>query len=177
MNPYDIGWLAGILDGEGSVVLVQHSEVRSSDGRRGISPRLLLAVADFSILQKYTSLLSELGIPYGYVRQLPGGRRQHTIVQVWIANHEAIIKLLKLVLPYLTLKQRQAEFIVRFCEWKMENSERLCQRGGPIDRSIQDKEQTWWTEYRTVYMGKARSHARDLDEAIREKATPIRWPS
>jgi len=174
MQPQDVGWLAGLLDGEGSIVLVRGSSDRKSDGRRSVLPRIVVAVADFEILKKYTTLLSSLGINYGYVKQAHG--RRHPIIHVWVAQHNSIVRLLTVVLPFLTLKARAARFVLDYTNWRITNHDNLCYRGGPILRAVQDKEQEFWETYQQVYMGKAVSHSRSLLDAVADKSVPLHWP-
>jgi len=184
MNDFDIGWIAGLLDGEGSIVLVRPSYVRKSDSRRAVTPRILVAVCDFLILQKYTTLLSELGINYGYVKQdkfvKKGARwsRPNPVIHVYIAHQESIVKLLELVYDHLTLKKRNASLVIEFTKWRIENGSKMSFRSHAreIDRSIQDTEQSYWTRYLDGCAGKARSHERSIMDAVAEHGLPLRWP-
>lgn len=181
-DPIDIGWMAGILDGEGSIVLVQNSAVRKSDGRRSVMPRIYMAVTDFEILERYTQILSKWGIAYTYTTlkyNVESGDWSPK-VNVNIHRHDAVIKLLEIVLPHLTTKKARAELILEYTKWRQEHSEELNYRGGPIDTSCQDIEQEFWRQYREIYAGRGRkkilARKRDLREAILLPNTPIYFP-
>lgn len=184
MDASDIGWIAGLIDGEGSIVLVRPSYIRKSDGRRAVCPRILVAVCDFLILEKYTKLLSELGINYGYVKQdkyiKSGSRwsRPNPVIHVYIASQESIVKLLEIVTPHLTLKRRNANLVLEFTKWRLENGKSLAFRSSKdgISKDLQDCEQSFWSRYLVECSGKARSHTRSLMEAVINHGTPIHWP-
>lgn len=180
MNEVDLGWMAGILDGEGSVVLVRNSYVRKSDGRRSISPRVLMAVTDFSIVKKYTTILSNLGVDYTYVLQRydrPNGDKYLPKINVNVHKLESVVLLLENVTPLLTLKRKAAELVLEYARWRLEFGYLLAyNKEGSISRKHQDIEQTYWKRYREVFVGKAKSHKRDLSEAVMTNSVPLHWP-
>ncbi len=182
MKQNDVGWMAGILDGEGAVVLVRASTIRKSDGRRSISSRVYMAVTDFEILAKYTRLLTEWGIDYTYTTmkyQVDDGDWMPK-VNVNISKQDAVIKLLQIVLPYLTCKKDRAQLILDYTLWRKEHSDKLRFRYGTIDKSLQDEEQTYWERYREVFAGRGlklnAGRKRDLREAVLKPSTPIYFP-
>lgn len=182
MNQSDIGWLAGILDGEGSFVLVRRSEKRKVDGRGGVDCRILLAVCDFAILEKYTRILSELRISYRYVKQdkyiKTGAKysRPNPVIQVYVAPRESVVKLCEAVLPYLSLKRKPALLVLEYAKWRLENSKTMQYHRGSDYDYLRDKEEEYWNRYRSEFVGKARSNERSLMECIIDPSTPLHWP-
>lgn len=178
----EIGWVAGIIDGEGSIVMVRTSTVRKSDGQKGISCRILLAVCDLEIIKKYTEILSDLGVYYRYVRQdkfvKDGAKysRPNPVVQVYIAKMDSIVRLLEIISPHLTLKKNAANHVLEFAKWMISNSKKMQYCRGKDYDYLRDESLEYWNKYRSEFVGKARSHSRSIMEAVLDPSTPIHWP-
>jgi hypothetical protein len=178
----EIGWLAGIMDGEGSVVLVQGSEKRKTDGLGSIGCRVLIAVCDLEILRKYTQILSDLEVSYRYVRQdkymKEGAKysRPNPVVQVYIARLDSVVKLLDVITPHLTLKKKVAVLVREVAQWRLDNARMMQYHRGPEYDYLRKQESLYWERYRSEFVGKARSHSRSIMEAVIDPCTPIHWP-
>lgn len=104
----ELGWLAGILDGEGSVTLNVNST------KRAIYPRIWISSSEHEILDKTSTIIDKLGIKYGkHWKQPPGNRKPHGYVCV--LTHQRVRKLLETLLPYITAKKERAEHVIEFC--------------------------------------------------------------
>lgn len=182
-DPIELGWMAGILDGEGSVVLVQNSTVRKADGRRAIVPRIYMSVADFEILEQYTTILTKWGISYTYTKMkynVDDGDWSPK-VNINIHRYDAVVQLLEIVTPHLTVKRKRAELILDYTHWRQENYRGLQHRYGKVDTTLYDQEYSYWNTYREIYAGRGKTkhliHRRDLREAILIPNTPIHFPN
>lgn len=181
MDAYDVGWLAGIIDGEGSAVLVQGSAVRKTDGRRPISPRVLMCVTDFHILHKYTTLLTQWGVRYTYIPQYVDTRGDRTgKITVTVHRIDSVITLLDIIIPHLSLKKERAQLVRELAAWKLAHREDMMRRYKTLDPAVLDAEQEFWTRYREIYAGRGgklfRERNRDLREAVIKADTPIYFP-
>jgi hypothetical protein len=184
LDPAEIGWCAGIIDGEGSVVLVQNKGMgkRKADDNFGISPRVLMSVTDFKIIQKYTTILTKWGVEYGYTLQGPYLNDHRNVVShasrlcVHICKQASLIRFLEIVRPHLSLKADLADLVLEFTKFRMSMRQNFSHRYSTSDFEAFAKEQEYWTKYRETYVTKARSTFRDLKESIRTKSVPLHWP-
>jgi hypothetical protein len=178
-DPYEVGWVAGLIDGEGSIVLVPSYHKRKLDGKTPVSARVMVAVCDFSILEKYTQILHKWGIAFGHSLQHydPSHGQYSTwhdkiMIQIW--KQDSIVKLLEIITPHLTLKRGVAEHVIDFARWRFSHHLKVV-KGKIINPEILVEEEYYSTKYQQAYKGKARSHIRPLSETIRVNSMPLRW--
>ena len=97
-------YLAGIIDGEGSLTIVKNKSGK-------LWPIL-------SITQKNPQLLYWIKntIGHGYIC-----RRKRDIYHFYLRRQSLIKDLLGLIKPYLILKRKQAEILIQFCENRLKN--------------------------------------------------------
>lgn len=98
-------WLAALIDGEGSVMLIDRRKQRARQFRAVVSvantdPRLAKALA------------IKTGIDRVYIHKAPGprNRQQYT----WRMNAQEIRKWLPILIPWLILKKKQAQLLLRY---------------------------------------------------------------
>jgi len=102
MNKFQIGYLAGILDGEGCVYVNR----RKAHGRRktpGYSVKVSISITDYSLVEwfvEHTQLTSIHHTPK------PEGNRKPKWLCTW--NNSKAEWFLNLVLPHLVIKRPQA---------------------------------------------------------------------
>jgi len=110
-DPLEIGWAAGIIDGEGCVTLRDQHQEHQLQGY------ILVGNTDYDLLRKFTEVLCKWGVHFGYqlVRQK---KRWAPCVRVQITRTNSVVRLLEIVLPYLTAKKRYAELVLEFCYWR-----------------------------------------------------------
>lgn len=104
MTKEEIAYIAGFLDGDGCVML---QLVYRKDYSLGYQIRASIV---FYQNQKYTFFLNWLKgkFQYGYIRNRGDGMSEYTIVGV-----KPVLKVLKLVSPYLKIKTKQAEIAIK----------------------------------------------------------------
>lgn len=110
-DPVKLGYLAGILDGEGSIFI---GKGRSKKGEKCF-PAIAIVNTDFRLMQW---LKEEVG---GYIRTKPDKRPNHKTAYVW--RTQAVLdvyNILKAVSPHLTVKRGNAQKVLRFCQQRME---------------------------------------------------------
>jgi len=113
----DLGWLAGILDGEGSIILGMQSR---KDGERQVYHRICFYNTDDSIINKVVKILDDNEIKcYVSERDNYGGLGKRKGFTVTISSYESAVKLLELVKNDLTAKKDRAEILLRFCYLRM----------------------------------------------------------
>ena len=114
LSKTELAYIAGIIDGEGSISLVP-SKLKRANGR-SIFPLVRIANTNFG-------LIDWLG------HRLAGGRhytdqvseRRKPVAHIGWASNEAVL-LLKAVLPYLVIKKPHAELVIEL--WAINESAR-----------------------------------------------------
>lgn len=127
-----IGWLAGIIDGEGSItLLVSHRD--GKDGRKQalrMSPRVIIGNTDPGIIGRVMEVLDDLGITR-YVkhdrpmaRDIPGFHPTKAMTTVYVEGFDRVQRLLSAVLPHIAGEKRiRAEIILRFVAQRIKRCE------------------------------------------------------
>lgn len=102
MTDTDKAYLAGLIDGEGTITLSRH--------HRGQSPQPRLAIANNSLaLLEWVRGKTGCG---GIIRRQPRGER-HNVSYVWQACLAgAVLGVLREVRPYLVLKKEHADLLM-----------------------------------------------------------------
>lgn len=126
-----IGWLAGIIDGEGSIVLLI-SERKGADARCNlrVQPRVIVGNTDQGIIDRMIEVLEHLGIGR-YIkhdrpmpRDIPGFHPNKPVTTVYVEGFKRLKILLTVVAPHLAgEKQRRAEILLRYIRQRDARSE------------------------------------------------------
>jgi len=106
------GYIAGLIDGEGSIYITRDSRLR-------LKPRLVVVT---SVNRKFVEHIKDVLNTSAYIAihsKLSYGRRPTFALET--KNQEEIIRILSDVLPHLILKKRQAELMLKFIAKKREN--------------------------------------------------------
>lgn len=112
LSDFEIGWLAGILDGEGYISLSVNTTHRS------IYPCCKIASVDEPMISKIKELLDRTEIEYGfYIRKPKNGNAISYTIDVRTVKR--IKKLLSIVLPHLVTKKPNAEIALRFSDIRL----------------------------------------------------------
>jgi hypothetical protein len=121
----DLGWLAGILDGEGSIIL---GTFQRKEGFKQTYHRVCFYNSDEGVINKVSKILDANNVGNHISSRLQYGNlgsREGFTVQV--SNLQSIKKLLELILSDLTCKKDRAELMMRFCD------SRLKHKSKPLD--------------------------------------------
>ncbi len=120
---FDIGWLAGILDGEGSIV---HYMAKNHDRRRGKHiirysklTRVCIINTDERIVEKVLNILTKLDI-LAYVNQKSASKKQRIgsyrytkpCFEIIISQRRSVEKILDLLTPHLSGCKKDKAFTV-----------------------------------------------------------------
>lgn len=134
----DAAWLAGFLDGEGSIML--HGRANS------YAMRLTATNTHRTTLDNIAEIAGVGAIVWRPIPRYPGRSRP---IGWWLANGEAAESVLRQVQPYMRTKRAQADLAISFQErlrnpalksdrsWQLEYVERMraMNRRGPALRS------------------------------------------
>jgi len=107
----EVSWLAGIIDGEGHIVLFNNYAPTSHQYR--ISANIGITNSDLRILAKVTDILYRNGNKF-YYRIKKANNRSKWCMTVIVGGYRNCQKLLELVIPYLVGKKDQAEVMLQF---------------------------------------------------------------
>lgn len=140
----DIGWLAGIIDGEGSISLAMGY---IKNGRlNNMSPRIEIGNTDKELVEKFVKIVKSLGC--GIYMTLKKESLQSKLVKakegknfkpIYYAKAVGFLrtkKILDIVLPYLTgLKRIRGELIIKFINDRLrKNRDVKGGRHAPLDQ-------------------------------------------
>ena len=114
----DLAYLAGLIDGEGTVTLEKHGRRRKGNNEMGISPIVLVANTDYTLIQHTVNLFRKLGVNPYVKSQNPKkkNRRKKTCYWVTCKGLNKCKRILIPLLPYLVGKQAQARLILEWIE-------------------------------------------------------------
>lgn len=107
----DIAWLAGFLDGDGCFT-IQIYKSTSADASVKINPYITIKQIvrdDNSWFEKVKNIYNKLGITYSH---RIGDGKNYRYYDVSVRSEKSAKKLIKLILPHLTVKKRIAELIL-----------------------------------------------------------------
>lgn len=107
MTELEVAYLAGIIDGEGTLTLA-HRRRNEERGWENIEPHLSISNTDPNLMQYLSQLL---GAPFYAARE----KRNHKWKQSLIISISAFVELealLSRVIPYLVVKRRRAEIML-----------------------------------------------------------------
>lgn len=111
-----LGWLGGIIDGEGTIVfwLETQKYVRLTDGQHTKSLRMDVAICntDESLIREVVSIFTDLGIKH-QVNLQPRGGRAKACWYVKCGGTRQVVKLLTAVIPHLVSKRHRAELALQ----------------------------------------------------------------
>ena len=107
-----LAWLAGIIDGEGSLMIPRYH--RNGNIRYGY--RVSISNTNMLIINQCREILDILKIKYCNYTQDRGndGLRRKITHQVHITNRKGILVFLEKIIPHLVGKRKQAELLNKF---------------------------------------------------------------
>ena len=112
LSSEEIGWLAGIIDGEGSINLGYAHLERN----QAIRPVICIGNTDIRIVKKIKDILDKLNIKY-WIYPDSSNYRNVIHYRFCIESRSSIIKILLLIKPYLA-KARETEILLEFSNRK-----------------------------------------------------------
>lgn len=101
----DLGWLAGITDGEGCIALLVFGKAPSREGRFRLQMRVTIANSNEGVSDRITRTLAQLGIGFHIQKQASKSKGVATgriMVLVHISTIPMIEKFLDIVLPHMS---------------------------------------------------------------------------
>jgi intein/homing endonuclease len=166
----DLAYLAGIIDGEGSLSVRAEQK---NGGRLDIAlkPYLDIVNTNMRLIQRVHTILAQAGVDCRIYTHSPAAGGRLTAYRVRMDSAHKIMKILPLVIPYLTAKRRRAELVYAFLSRR---ARRLSQGGGPNGARYTLQEARLAEQISNeiaASTGKIRSRNPRLQKAMRQLAT------
>ena len=115
MTDQELGWLAGIVDGEGCIGMYTHK-------RKYMEATLVIGNTDPQVVVECHRLIREVA-PSGRIRTIqPKGKRKQVFYEIRVSRRDDVRKILGFLLPCLRgAKRSQAELVLHGIEQRTQN--------------------------------------------------------
>lgn len=158
----DIAWLAGIIDGEGSILICKNGHKGSYHGSN-MSVQFYITNTCSNIISKSQQVINDIGVNCRiYTKQYKGANKWKDCFRIDVNKFSQLKVLLEAVLPFLVSKKGQAEIVLRFID------SRASKGRTPYDTDEIAMIDEFITTYRKGYLDKSISKA---SETKREAST------
>jgi hypothetical protein len=114
LSRIDLAYIAGIIDGEGSLMLYRHGRSKCNPGTMVYNAQLAVTNTNKDLMNWLSDKLSKYSYPFKtkvYLRKTPSNQKQ--IYQLAVRGFK-LLYLLQDLLPFLIVKKKQAEKLI---EW------------------------------------------------------------
>ena len=109
----DIGYLAGIIDGEGCLSIAV-AKREDSAFKLNIKPILNITNTDRKLIEAVQTILGKLGIKNRVSRYHAAPNRRSDGYRIHVTSPEELARILPVLIPYLISKRRRAELILAY---------------------------------------------------------------
>jgi len=120
MEERRIVWLAGFMDGEGTVTLCKINACRAKSRTEHIRPIVQVVNTNYASLQECQAIFEDITgrCPMIKSKSFSGTRLAHwkDSFQIQIVKQQDVKKICQALIPYLIIKKLQAELVVKFVE-------------------------------------------------------------
>ncbi len=135
----ELAWLAGMIDGEGSVTIFKHQE---KGGQIKLCPTIIITNTHEETIATCLNILDRLGTSFHVFERKPKNPKKHKkSIQISTRNMRYIKIVLQAVLPYLVTKKAQAQMTLRYVTKNLERRETGKNRYDEEDFALQSKVQ------------------------------------
>src|SRR5262245_55938230 len=122
-SDFDLGWLAGFIDGEGSLNLHRQNHAKGYTGWR---PWFTVGNTHPASLERLTTLFDQMGIAYyvswdRHVKLRRDGIARKPLWRVDVAGLKRMQRLLVVLISLLYTKKHQAELFLEFVNLRLSN--------------------------------------------------------
>ena len=145
----DLAWLAGIVDGEGSILITKNGHKGNYKGHNMVVQFHITNTCG-NIINKSQEIINSLGINCRvYARDYQGANKWKVCFRIDISRFKQLKVLLEALLPYLVSKDGQAKLVLRFID------RRLTKNRTPYEQEDIDIIDEYITKYRKGYLDKS----------------------
>lgn len=128
----ELGWLGGVIDGEGTVAFTVYYHPNPMNPIR-VKPQIIVAGTDKDLIEHTAGIIGRLGvgvhvktdyrtpgIPTGITRNTPKLRPCHFVT---VAGMKRNVKFLPIIIPYLvSIKRQKATMMLRYMTRRLEKT-------------------------------------------------------
>ena len=111
-TPAELGWLAGILDGEGYIALA----MRRQRGHKNYISCIEISNTEPNLLLKVRDITARLGVNLHVKERKPAKNGNRMVFKLECHRFPGVKAILDATLPYLTCKAKRAKLILDFIE-------------------------------------------------------------
>lgn len=153
----DLAWLAGILEGEGHIVLFY------LNNKTRIGANLGVTNSDARMIKRVSEIFSAMNITYYYTLKSPSKRNsKRFVLTITVAGFTSCRRLSNAVMPYLVSKKDQAMTMVEYCNYRLAlhnkrksiNANLEKRNNGRFDKSdiqkLTEKDHYYWQKLRDL---------------------------
>ena len=115
LSEFDLGWMIGIIDGEGCIGLWS----RGGERKHTFKPGLRMSNTSKVLIDKFTGMLDIIECPYHIIYYKPRNERSKEYWTVSIEGFKRLTKILPLIKDRLVEKNQQANLV---WEWVQSRS-------------------------------------------------------
>lgn len=136
----ELAYLAGIIDGEGTITLEWSGRRASKSLLPGLRPTVHIANTDENLIQYCIDLLRKLKVK-PQIKSQPAGykTRQKRCYWLKIQGLAKVKRILKPILPYLVAKELHARLLLEFVQHRGDPRLAKGKRYGQVEKRILEK--------------------------------------
>ena len=123
VSDIELGWLLGIIDGEGNLGFQSTIRRPVKGGMKNPSPRIRITMTDVPSLRWIEDLLARLHLPYHVEWRYPinGDKPSWTVGAV---GFRRALRWLEIITPLLKTKRREAEILYDYTKYRLSQSQK-----------------------------------------------------
>lgn len=137
VQDWEVGYLAGFIDGEGSIMINRHSKKKN----KKVYLEVYVAIygTDIPTKDKLTDILDRMGLPYHVGWDTRSGYQKRKCWRIKAVGHKRCVPWLTRLLPYLTTKRVRAELAWKYLRSRLSRTDRRNDDYTPEELEIVDE--------------------------------------
>ena len=156
----EIGWLAGILDGDGSIAM--NVRPKNTNSKIGVDLKVAITNSDGNIVKRVTDLYDKAGYTY-HISDSTKTRKGNTLVHVVLGRMNHILNFLSTITPHLAgEKSGRAQLMSKFIKRRIERNTHRSKHGF-VDYDLND-----WYCVKRFYEFMGKSIPQQLKDILRD---------
>lgn len=113
----EIGWLTGIVDGEGCIAIFRNP---GHNNYKSLRPHFEITMTDERALKKVMEIFRKCNLEGWILQKSPGNKKHKPCYCVKLQGYVKVKPVLELLIPHLVIKKVQAELTLDFINRRLE---------------------------------------------------------